>query len=156
MKWVDRITVEREESPNFYQQRDYKILPPEVETKVQAEEFWNKIPSITTLPVNSIIASISLSISSNDEVVAKGYAMGPGGEDGRIDAVQISSDDGETWSDAQITYQEGQWSWTLWECTSDVSVARTKAIEKGSQEVEFLCRARDKAGRQQKRDCPWN
>ena len=43
VKWVSRITVQEEDSKNFYQQHDYKILPPEATDKQSAEKFWDKV-----------------------------------------------------------------------------------------------------------------
>lgn len=155
VKWVDQITVASEESPNFYQQRDYRILPPHVETAEQARPYWPKIASIQSLPVNSIIASVVSDVASpEDKILVKGYAMGAGGLDGQIANVQVSADDGTTWQDARITYQEGKWSWTLWACSLDIAEAKT-ILPKG-QELKLLCRAQDAKGEMQQRECAWN
>lgn len=158
VKWVDHITVTPAESPNFYQQRDYKILPPHVETAEAAQPYWSQSPSIQALPINSVIASITPTLSmsphastnsDSQPLLVKGYAMGSGSAiGGRVAAVQISADAGASWRDARITYQEGRWSWALWECVL--------AVPAGRGEVEVLCRAVDEQGTMQKAECAWN
>lgn len=164
VKWVDQITIATAESPNFYQQCDYKVLPPTVESKDQALKFWDKVPSITTLAVNSVIASMILVpsqsglLNETEKVRVKGYTMGRGGKGGRITSVEIAVDKNgeENWVEAQITYQEGKWSWTLWQCELDVSEAKQEAESHGKRELQILARARDEIGEMQKRECAWN
>lgn len=72
---------------------------------------WSKFPSLTTLPLNSVVGSVTR--KEPDAISVKGYAIGSG--DVQVAKVEVSTDDGATWHDARIAYQEGKWSWTLWE-----------------------------------------
>ncbi|KAF8207555.1 Oxidoreductase, molybdopterin-binding domain-containing protein [Mycena galopus ATCC 62051] len=121
VKWVDTIVLSPAESPNYYQQRDYKILPPEVDSKAKALPLWSKYPSMTALPLNSVVA-------------------------GNVSAVEVSVDDGVSWTPAEITYQRGRWSWTLWEVSID-GVPQTGTV---------FSRAKDEVGGVQQRDGNWN
>ncbi|KAF8962694.1 Oxidoreductase, molybdopterin-binding domain-containing protein [Flammula alnicola] len=129
VKWVDTIIISSEESPNFYQQRDYKILPPNVESKETAKPLWHKYPSMTALLLNSVVAHASR--TSDDTLYVKGYATP--GSSGNVRGVEISVDDGTTWHPAKITYQEGNWSWTLWEaeikCEAERGKVHSRAID---------------------------
>ncbi|KAJ7104315.1 Oxidoreductase, molybdopterin-binding domain-containing protein [Mycena belliarum] len=148
VKWLDTIILSHTESPNYYQQRDYKILPPEIESKAAALTVWDKYPSMTALPLNSVVASVTPVPSSHlTSIHVKGYAL-PGPLDrGNVSVVEVSVDNGATWKTATITYQEGKWSWTLWEIDID-GVASTGTVH---------CRAKDETGGMQTRDgdCPW-
>ncbi|KIK63199.1 hypothetical protein GYMLUDRAFT_41525 [Collybiopsis luxurians FD-317 M1] len=142
VKWLDTLIISSEESPNFYQQRDYKILPPEIETKDQARSVWSKFPSMTSLPLNSAIGSAFKIAPSKLRV--KGYAISGGC--GNVVAIEVSADNGATWYPSRITYQEGKWSWTLWEAEIPIS---------GSS-GEVCARAKDKAGNFQPMAGSWN
>ncbi|KAG2018151.1 sulfite oxidase [Coprinopsis cinerea AmutBmut pab1-1] len=149
VKWVDTITISTSESPNYYQQRDYKILPPSIDSKALATpDVWAKYPSMTTLPLNSVVGSVtplSSSSPSGTAILVKGYAV-PGGEGSNVKGVEVTVDDGETWYPATITYQEGRWSWTLWE------------VEVDGVEVSGRVRscAVDSEGRRQPKEGVWN
>nr|GAT60909.1 predicted protein [Mycena chlorophos] len=149
VKWLDTIILAMEESPNYYQQRDYKVLPPTVETKAQASELWSKYPSMTALPLNSVIGSVlAIPTESPDKfcLQIKGYALPGPLVDGNVAGVEVSIDDGTTWMSADITYQKGKWSWTLWEANLDCVPASGTVYS----------RARDEAGNVQERIGAWN
>jgi len=81
---------------------------------------------------------------ADDILFVKGYAVS--GPRGNVRAVEISVDEGETWHTAQISYQEGKWSWTLWEielkCESEIG--------------KVYSRAQDSEGNIQPREGIWN
>jgi sulfite oxidase len=160
VKWLDHITVQTTESPNYYQQRDYKILPPDTETPEEAKKYWDLVPAIQEMPVNSVIAvpasKSSIKADENGNIEVRGYAL-PSGEAGPVIRVEISVDDGKCWSNAELLgakhadtsaeVMSDKWAWTLWRATV--------AIEKGKNKRIFS-RATDKGGSVQE-ECPkWN
>jgi sulfite oxidase len=119
VKWLDTITVQEVEVKNFYMKRDYKVLPEDVKDRERddMEKVWDDTPSLQGMSVQAAICSPRSGEtvnSSDDTIEVKGYAVT--GEDGPIKAVHISTDEGKTWKDAEIIYQEGKYSWTIWHC----------------------------------------
>lgn len=129
VKWADTVIISASESPNFYQQRDYKILPPNVESKEAAKPLWSKYPAMTALPLNSVIGTAYKSTS--DRLFVKGYALP--GPTGNVTAVEVSVDDGQTWEQTKITYQESKFSWTIWEgevpCSAETGTVYSRATD---------------------------
>jgi sulfite oxidase len=159
VKWLDQISVQMEESQSHYQQHDYKVLPPEADTKEKAEEYWGKVDALQDMPVNSVIgvpkSDSTVKRNADGMIEVKGYAL-PSGADGPIVRVEVSSDGGDSWTDAElIKAYEGEdaqdvelkWAWALWR-------ARVK-VEKG-RDVKVYSRAMDKSGNVQEKCPKWN
>ena len=115
VKWVNRITLLEDESQSQWQQRDYKGFGPN-QTRDTVD--WDSAPCIQDTPVQSAITAIrpDREVSDSDSVVVEGYAFSGGGR--RIVRVDVSTDNGQTWS--QATIEPGNpkgkksWSWSLW------------------------------------------
>ncbi|PCH42230.1 molybdopterin binding oxidoreductase [Wolfiporia cocos MD-104 SS10] len=153
VKWIDEIEICTDESENYYQRRDYRILPPEIDSRAKAASAWPLYPSMTSLPLNSVVASLTR--TSPTSLLAKGYAVGRGACP--VTRVQVSVD-GERWADARITYSggaqsgkgESRWSWTLW-----AAIVSGEEVGEGHHGTVW-CRAIDEAGNVQQQRCPWN
>ncbi|KIX92678.1 uncharacterized protein Z520_11530 [Fonsecaea multimorphosa CBS 102226] len=142
VKWLDSLVVAGEESTNHYQRRDYKILPPEVDSAEEAkqggDELWDSVEAMMDNPINSVVAvpgkdDEEVQRDENGRVHVRGYAI-PKGKDGPVVKVEVSLDRGHTWHEASIldqgdefnthprnmgrstsTSERGQFAWVLWD-----------------------------------------
>lgn len=114
----------------------------QVTSKDEAKYLWPKYPCMTSLPLNSVIGSITL--TSPTSLYIKGYAVPS--STANVAGVEVTTDCGKTWHNARITYQEGRWSWTIWEAE----------LEGVAESGILYCRARDGKGTMQPKEGTWN
>lgn len=150
VKWLDRITIQSTESSNFYQQHDYKILPEKVSNKHEAQDYWDKIPALQEMPVNSIIATpeseTTVTLDNDGMIEVTGYAL-PQGSQGPVLKVEVSGDEQKNWIEAEFVGERTKFSWAIWH-------ARVK-MEKGSGKRVYS-RAIDAGGNKQEANPVWN
>lgn len=145
VKFVHRIILAASESPSFWQQKDYKGFPPNVDySQPDYGRFAGE--SIQELPVQSAITEPKLNsihvvedASDLSIVTVKGYAWSGGGRN--IIRVDISIDGGKNWQPAELN-ESGKrqkynhaWAWTPW--SLDVEVPA------GVKQLDITCKAVD-------------
>jgi sulfite oxidase len=129
VKWVQRITAQREPSDNYFQAVAYRLLPPEVDpTQAGAGDGL----SLGAIALNCAI----LSPADRAEVVAgtlqiAGYAFA--GEDRGVARVDVSVNGGTNWVQADLVSQPSEWAWCQWQVTMQIPPG----------EVELVARAWD-------------
>ena len=134
VKWLDRITVSDKESPCFYQQHDYKVLPAHVPDMKAAERYWSKTACMLDMPINACVAipesGSKISLSASGSIEVRGYAV-PQGHQGPVVRVQVSGDEGATWTDAELEdggEDASKWSWVLWNARIRMNKGKGKRI----------------------------
>ncbi|KAI5799248.1 Oxidoreductase, molybdopterin-binding domain-containing protein [Peziza echinospora] len=160
VKWLDRITVQRNESNNFYMQQDYKILPPHVTTKEQAMANWHLVPPMQLMPVNSVIcvpeSGDTVFPNKEGKVLVAGYAL-PQGDDGPVVKVEISLDRGASWEECEIALEAPtRWSWAVWRTYVDVGRLVAEKEEEGESSRRIWSRCLDLGGNTQVGKGEWN
>lgn len=136
VKWLGKVSVQAEESPSHWQQRDYKGFSPSVDWDTVD---FDSAPSIQELPVQSAITEPQdgATVPSGEEVTIKGYAWSGGGR--AVVRVDVSLDGGLTWQTAQLDDQPQQprraWAWRLWQLQA--------AVPAGRKKLDIVCKAVD-------------
>lgn len=131
VKWLGRITAQAGPSLNYYQQRAYKLFPPDV-TMESAD--WSQGEMLgQMLLTTAICAPIDNTDQRAGELNIAGYALSGSA---RVAKVEVSIDGGQTWQQADITYNGDRWGWQLWR--------RSVVLPAG--EHELIARATDADG----------
>ena len=132
VKWLGRLTLQAGQSDNHYQQRAYKVFPPEVSVETAD---WDAATSLGELPLNSVF----ISPEADAELPAGPLQLtGIAIDSQPVAAVELSLDGGVTWQNAALS-GEGRWNWRFWEMEAELSPG----------DYELVVRARDQAGNTQ-------
>lgn len=124
VKWVNRITALAHSSHNFFQARTYRMLPPQAERSAgrRGEGF-----ELGLIAVNSdVLEPDDGSRVTAGPVRVTGYAFAGG--DRTIARVDVSTDGGRSWWQAELGEQLSQWSWRHWSTTVEVPVGSVEVV----------------------------
>lgn len=125
VKWLGRVTVQRDPSDNYFQATAYRLMPPEPALADDGESR----PTIALGPaaLNSAILQPDdgASVAAGATTVT-GYAyVGDGRAVVRVD---VSLDGGAHWQEADLDEQAGPWTWQHWRATIQLPLGETEIV----------------------------
>jgi len=110
VKWVERITAQREPSQNYYQAVAYRLPPAPL-----GRAGGDPATAVALGPValsSAILRPADATTVAAGPVEISGYAYA--GERRGIAQVDVSVDGGSTWAQATLDSPVGDWAWCLW------------------------------------------
>jgi sulfite oxidase len=143
VKWVNQITVSNEPSQNYFQRIAYRLFSPQVNAD---NVNWDDGLMLSEMNVTSVICSPEENQRlTSGPITVCGYAATGGNR--HIARVEISYDDGKTWTQAELD-NTNRFAWTLWKADLNLS--------KG--EHQLIVRAVDSSANAQPQDLAqvWN
>jgi len=141
VKWLGKIVVSDRPSPNHYVATAYKLV------REGSPIEWAESGPLYRFPLNSVICSPEPNSKiTPGKAGVSGYAY-PSGQPGTtIAKVEVSADDGRSWTTAKITSPLRENCWVLWRANVKVS----------SSDSELTVRATDSRGDTQPENANWN
>lgn len=111
VKWLSNINVQEEPSTNYFQAHAYKHFPPYIGPH---NVDWNNGEMLGELPLNAVICQPTEgAICQVGQTVVRGYAVSTYGVP--IERIELSSDEGVTWTVVTILEPSHPWAWCFWE-----------------------------------------
>jgi hydroxyacylglutathione hydrolase len=115
IKWLSTITVQSQASTNYFQARTYRLYPSRVRSETTPEHGF----SLGETPVNSVVCQPrDGDIVTGPRVLARGYAITGGTRE--IERVEVSLDEGETFTTATLRDGGTAGAWRLWEAELEI------------------------------------
>ena len=146
VKWLQKIELSKEEAEGPWQRGlNYKTLPPSVTDASSVD--LDRAPSMTEASVFSGITAMARTepevwVTPGDTVTmrASGWAWAGGGRN--IVRVDVSGDDGKTWTTATITDGADQrfgraWAWVFWSAEVPAKVEEDGSVHLVSKAVDL-------------------
>ncbi|XP_021961605.1 sulfite oxidase, mitochondrial [Folsomia candida] len=121
VKWLWKVTISDHESDTPYQKEKYKAFSPSILSTTVTKTNYERTLPIYDLPVTSYITSHKDGGSVQRGLgLVTGYAYSGGGR--FIQRVEVSTDRGDTWIEAEIGPDLTKkwlksWTWVLWHAT---------------------------------------
>jgi sulfite oxidase len=121
VKWLQRVTAQAEPSRNYFQATDYQLLPPGADPATAGP---GDGISLGPIALNCDIARPDGgAVLRPGPVEVTGYALA--GEDRQVTRVDVSTDDGTRWTQADLESPASSWSWQRWHATVDLPAGET-------------------------------
>ncbi len=137
VKWLSKIVVSDRPSPNHFVADVYKLVD-----EGSLLEVAENAP-IYRMPLNSAICTLT---AKSEHIEVTGYALPPGVPGVSIRKVEVSADDGQSWTEAKLTSPATEFCWQLW--SADMAIKSTTR--------ELIVRATDSRGETQPQMPRWN
>jgi sulfite oxidase len=138
VKWLERVLALAEPSDGHFQARSYRLLAADVDPKSAPP---GSGVALGTAPLTAdILEPADGATVPSCALDLHGYAYA--GDDRRIVRVDVSTDDGATWRQAELLADAGPWAWRRWQATVTLPEGRARIV----------ARAWDSAGSTQPED----
>ncbi|MEO8972987.1 MAG: molybdopterin-dependent oxidoreductase [Ktedonobacteraceae bacterium] len=124
VKWLANIHIQDCPSHNYYQTHAYKLFPDSVDAD---NVVWEKGQTLAEIPLNAVICQPQQgAVLTAGPQTIRGYALARAGH--YIERVELSIDEGKTWTEARLLEPEHRWAWRFWESNLSLDAGTCQII----------------------------